>query len=789
MERIQRNKVVSSGAELARLLGGKTSSPGQHIALCPAHGDKNRSLSIKDEANNKILLHCFAGCTYEEIISSLNSQGITVNHNSELARDNGLPDGIYGTYEGKSYACHWTYTDEKGNILGYAVRFESATGDKIVVPYFNRIQGKWKPGHMSKDKRPLYNLYNLSKASPEEEIYIVEGEKCADALEKMGFTATTSPAGAGSSKQADWTPLAGRHVVLWPDMDKAGRTYAVNVFQSISAVSESTFSASIIDIDKLNLSPKEDVVDWINQGGTKKDILSLPRTEINDINDIGSILVDPAHISEVIEKTEELLIKKKPYEIFQRCNQIIRIRKSSESEYGLMEVTDNYFTNLINKELTFMQWTRKGWTEMDPPAKIAQRYLDNSGHWKLFPLTGLIFAPTLRSDGTLIEIPGYDKSTGIYFAESGTKFEPISKNITWAEASEALSKLCYPFQDFPFVAQEDESVVLAAILTALVRPILKSAPLFGFSAPGMGNGKTLLANIVSLIATGRNAVATPYGSDREEERKQLFSKLLQGKPCLLLDNIERPLQSEVLCAILTAPGKTYSDRILGRSEIVEVPTNITFLATGNNLTFQGDLTRRVLLCTIDAKVEKPDSRDNFTIKNLVNHILENRATYVQAALTILKGYIIAGKPKQDIPQYGSFEEWSDLVRSALVWLGQADPCLTRAKIEKDDPIKINFSRIVNLWNTIYQNDSVTASQILNDCNTATENKDTSSDKYELAQVFMEVTRTKGKILNAEPLGKWLRSNKDKIQDGYKITKDPYVTGKKSSWILEKIQGG
>jgi putative DNA primase/helicase len=275
----------------------------------------------------------------------------------------------------------------------------------------------------------------------------------------------------------------------------------------------------------------------------------------------------------------------------------------------------------------------------------------------------------------------------------------------------------------------------------------------------------------------------PHGGDKEEERKALFSKLLQGKPVLLIDNIERPLSSEVLCAILTAPGKTYSDRILGRSEIVEVPTNITMLATGNNLTFQGDMTRRVLLCTIDPKCETPESRAEFKIKNLEKHVLENRAVYVQAGLTVLKGYFNAGRPKQNIPQYGSFEEWSDLVRSALVWLGQADPCLTKGKIERDDPQKRNLKIIVTLWNAIYNDKPVKVSELAADCNDSIDKKETDSDVYELAQILLEASGSRGKLLDNKAVGKWLSRNKDRVIDGKKFILCPLSTKKINSWQL------
>ena len=143
---------------------------------------------------------------------------------------------------------------------------------------------------------------------------------------------------------------------------------------------------------------------------------------------------------------------------------------------------------------------------------------------------------------------------------------------------------------------------------------------------------------------------------------------------------------------------------------------------------------------IDPRVEKPEAREDFKIKNLEKHILTNRASYVQAGLNIIEAYIKAGKPKQVIPSYGSFEEWSNLVRSALVWLNMADPNETRKRIEQNDPEKLNFIRIMNLWNEIHEEEDVTTSDIVTECNEAIEKKYPDSE-YEFGQAFIEATST------------------------------------------------
>lgn len=778
----QKLKTVSA-AELSGKLHGREVSPGQFMALCPAHNDTNPSLAIS-ERKGSIVFHCFAGCNYKSISQALKRQGISLSGNRKVGKGQGLPKGIESEWRGKKFAAIYKYKNENGEIIGYVVRYESKTGEKEVIPYFKKEEDHWKTGYKYKDNRPLYNLDKIATTPEEETIYIVEGEKCCDALEALDITATTSPGGSNAPSKADWSPISGHNIVIWPDNDRAGATYAANIIRQIHRSSDSKPNINIIDVKNLGIPEKGDVIDWLEQGNREKDILSLPLSNAQKIEDVGVIEYNPAEPYKAVDQAEQFLLARTPYVIFQRHSTIVRIFKS-DRDVHLQQVTPPFYLDLLNRTMTFVQEnSKKEFKSIDPPGKIAQRYLSRVGHWKLHCLTGLIHAPTLRPDGTILEREGYDEETGIYYDAAGTCFSPLDKNPTKDDAIRALKMLSTVFQDFPFVSNADESVIYAAILTGLIRLNLSRAPLFAINAPIAGSGKTLIANLISIITTGRIAAPCPIGGDREEERKSLFSKLLQGRPVLLIDNIEKPIKSDILANILTAPGK-YSDRILGHSEIVEVPTQVTFLATGNNLVFQGDMTRRVLMCTIDPKCERPDAREGFKFKNIEKHVHRHRDQFVKAGLTILKAYIVAEKPKQDLAPYGSFEEWSDLVRSALTWIDCEDPNQTRERIEAEDTDKLNLGRILKLWKILYDvGERIKAFEIIDDCNDAIEKKRTGSKKYEMAQLLLEVTRSRSKQLSARAIGNYLRSNKGKIIDGYKI--ENISKNNRYEWILKKV---
>lgn len=108
---------------------------------------------------------------------------------------------------------------------------------------------------------PLYNLTNVTQA---ETVVICEGEKCTDALTRYGFVATTSPGGSKNAKNADWSPLAGKKIILWPDCDAAGRSYAADV-ESILESLNPVPRISVLDPVQLDLAESEDVADFVSQ--------------------------------------------------------------------------------------------------------------------------------------------------------------------------------------------------------------------------------------------------------------------------------------------------------------------------------------------------------------------------------------------------------------------------------------------------------------------------------------------------------------------------------------------
>jgi len=158
---------------------------------------------------------------------------------------------------------------------------------------------------------------------------------------------------------------------------------------------------------------------------------------------------------------------------------------------------------------------------MVPPRALARDFMAAKHHWRFDVLSGLIQAPTLRADGTVLQDHGYDKKSGLYLDTSGVEFPKIPENPTKEEAKAALAVLKEPFAEFPFVKVIEDfdetspslSVALSAVLTGLIRRFAARSALHGFDASEAGSGKGLAANTVSIIVTGHEV---PYDELRDQ---------------------------------------------------------------------------------------------------------------------------------------------------------------------------------------------------------------------------------------------------------------------------------
>jgi putative DNA primase/helicase len=406
----------------------------------------------------------------------------------------------------------------------------------------------------------------------------------------------------------------------------------------------------------------------------------------------------------------------------------------------------------------------------DCPDKIAELYLARDGGWKLRKLTGVIHAPTLRHDGSILETPGYDIPTGLLYDPLGQVYPAIPQSPTKADAVAALALYKELLKEFPFVDKPSLSVALSAISTGLVRRNLTNAPLHAFTAPAAGTGKSLLVDCAAIVATGKPMPVIAQGASEEETAKRLAADLIAGSPFVSLDNCTDALSGALLCQVLTQ--ETVKVRVLGLSKNVDVLANMMVFANGNNLTVAGDLTRRVIMGTLDSKVERPELR-HFSGKP-DDIIRDNRGRYVVAALTVLRAFIVAGSPSQT-PPLGSYEEWSHLVRDALVWCGEADPCATMDALTASDPEREDLGRLLYFWNAVIGHDRVTVKKV--SAATSGDTTDAKSGLHEALGAIAGHAAGRGTdAIDHKKLGHYLARHQGQVVNGMSLVRAGITDG-------------
>jgi len=307
-------------------------------------------------------------------------------------------------------------------------------------------------------------------------------------------------------------------------------------------------------------------------------------------------------------------------------------------------------------------------------------------------LEAVVEYPVLRPDGSVLSQPGYDADTGLLLAHTGP-LPQLPDHPDRDAAIAARDQLLDVVADFPFEQNVHRSSWLAALLTPLARfAFAGPAPLFLVDANVRAAGKGLLLDCIARIITGERFSIATYTDDEAELRKRITSLALSGDRLALFDNLSGKFGNAVLDAALTATA--WKDRALGVNRMVEAPLYVTWYATGNNVAIGADTARRVCHIRLESPEERPEERRDFRHPNLLAWIGEQRKRLLASALTILRAYFVAGCPDQRLPAWGSYENWSAVVRAAVVWIGMPDPGETRLLLQ--DRADVNAESMVVL---------------------------------------------------------------------------------------------
>ncbi|QEF99753.1 hypothetical protein Mal15_38190 [Stieleria maiorica] len=687
--------------------------------------------------------------------------------------------------------------NESGEIHSH---FDLTPTDKGFFKRGDGSQGLFLPGR-------------LPKAG--ETWHLVEGVKDAAALVGLGFDACGLPSSFMAPKYARL--FQGVHVVTVADLDQPGQNGAQRTGGNLAGVAASVKVARLPG--EIVASKGEDVRDVIRRHGeqaVRDAIAAATEWQPRDGEIFGKdsrpeeilTLRYAWHVDRVIGHLGQLgwkspwlpEAKRETRKLYQRGGVLVDVVTESKADAtakgGQVKIaqgtprlrvlpTSQLSLRIADACQLIVEKEKDGDIEKQavPPPKWLIDGIHTAGDYGGYVrhLEAIVTAPTIRPDGSVLQKPGWDAS-GLLFRPS-MKFEPIPDEPSQSDAVAATEKLFEVVADFPFTDAADKAAWLAMLLSMIGRPCVTGhVPMFAVTANIRGAGKSLLVDAASIIAYGHSAARTAYASDDDEMRKRITAVIMEGSPAVLLDNIDRPIGGASLDAVLTA--ERWKDRELGSSRTIDLPARAVWTATGNNLRFRSDVARRVVPIRLDSPEERPELRTDFRHNDLLGWTREHRGELVTAALTILRAYFVAGCPKQDGGQFGSFETWSDVIRGAVVWAGCSDPMDTIETAQADDDSAAIVAGLIGgLLEIDDTGDGMTCREIIDRLNDAENAGRFPAMREVVAEVGM-----KGGRPDVSRLGYAMRKYRGRVCNGYRIAQEQ-GHAKQNRWFAKPASIG
>ena len=488
------------------------------------------------------------------------------------------------------------------------------------------------------------------------------------------------------------------------------------------------------------------------------------------------------------EATDKLLeVLRDTHDIFDFGMEIMRIGHG-----GAMHILNESSLRYVVGGLVQF-WSQKrvpnvGMVEVlrDPPPAICSSVISLGNLRRLKPLMGVITAPTLRADGSVLNAPGYDLETKLIY-DPVEHVPDIPMFPSRDQALQAIKVLWKPFENFPFCGPVDRAVHLAALLTTAVRSSLSVAPGFAYDAPTQGSGKTLLARCVGVLLSGAEPSVWPHtaGRDDEEIRKRIFTVLRSGARVLIWDNVVGAFDSPSMASCMTSPMLT--DRVLGQSISSTVPNRMLLILTGNNLTLQGEMPRRILVCRIDPEVERPFSR-HFELEPF-GYCRANRQRMICAALTLIRAYLTHGISNPLNGRLASFEDWDECVRHTVSYANELMPNMFGDVMDSivanqaADPELETLTIFLKAWFDAFPTRAISASELI----TSVSGSFNDPKLIQLKKAIEDLPLSNNQQLNSKSVGRYLGYRKGRVAGGLVLEPGLKISDRQT-WRVKRVGG-
>lgn len=455
-----------------------------------------------------------------------------------------------------------------------------------------------------------------------------------------------------------------------------------------------------------------------------------------------------------------------------------KVEKDNDGPAQVKRMSPLQLSKRVDKSYRVIKLVGKAGTPKEDvfPEKVAERsmsLLDELGG--LSELKMVSHTPIVRADGTILDQPGYDEPSGVlYLPERGLVVEPVPDVPSDAQLAAARDLLLGMIRDFPFESDHHRANYLGCLLVPLLR-ILVPPPykMLIIGAPQRGSGKTLLADLMRIIHGGVFRSEIP---GEEDERRKVITSILDSTsaPVVVFDNVSGIMKSSVFDGLLTSA--EWSDRRLGVNVTVELVNDRLWVVTGNNVHIGGDLERRVLWCTINAKMERPEERppDAFDTPYLDAWARAHRGELLRALLTLVRAWVVAGSPVGEDPTSDSFGHMISVLRGVLDVaaipgiVGDQASAPTRA-----DPDAEEFSTFLAAVVRVFGHENWTVRELLEKVSSVSaEFAEDDEDRIHADELPGDI----GARIRSQPgsanktLGKWLSYRTDRVRDGLVVRK-------------------
>jgi hypothetical protein len=379
--------------------------------------------------------------------------------------------------------------------------------------------------------------------------------------------------------------------------------------------------------------------------------------------------------------------------LFRRGDVLVHVARRSSSALEARPVRHAGLKGLLDRAADFV---RVKMTKLGPVAEPARPPDDvvadilSLATPPLPALRDIAAAPLVLPDGRTLRASGYDAASGFLLDLRG--LEGARDDLSIREAADLLSDQL--LVDFPFADEASLAHAVGMLVQSFARPLISGpTPSYLIEAPAQGTGKGLLAELVGVVADGRDPAVMSLSGNEEEIDKRVTALLIAAARIILLDNVTA-IRSPTIAAALTAT--TWRGRVLGRSQMAHVPNTALWLATGNNVELSKEMGRRVVSIRLDAGVEHPEDRAGFK-HALPGWALQHRVELVTGCLSLVTRWLDAGRPAGP-SSLGRYESWAEVIGGIVSHAGFDGFLSNRAdRIAAADRESAEWAALATAW--------------------------------------------------------------------------------------------